>query len=145
VNRLKVLAVLLVLAAAFAIIAYAVNDWRIRNVGVVKAVGVGVYWDSACTVPVTEIQWGNMSLGEAKNTMVYVRNNGNVNITLSINTTAWNPPEAADYLTLSWDWNPAAVLKPGEVAPLTFTLTKDLRIPAFQDFSFEIWVAGVSV
>ena len=53
-----------------------------------------------------------------KNVTVFVRSEGNTAITLSMNTTNWNPPNASDFITLSWDYG-GQVIDPNEVVGAT--------------------------
>ena len=39
----------------------------ISNMGYVKAIGVGVYWDQNCTNAVSAIDWGILEPGSTKN------------------------------------------------------------------------------
>lgn len=73
----------------------------ISSVGNIKAVGVGVYSDSGCTIPVSYIDWGFLEPGSSKQFTVYVKNEGNVPIRLSMEVDNWNPSSASNYLTLS--------------------------------------------
>jgi hypothetical protein len=144
VRKIVLLAVVVGVAAA-SLIAYAlVASWLIRNVGVVKAVGVGVYWDEACTQPCSEINWGNLTLGESKTVTLFVHNEGNVPITLNMHTENWNPPTAAEHLTLTWNYS-GEVLQPKQTVSLCFTLSVDSQALSFSSFSFEIWVVAGSV
>ena len=128
--------------AAASVIVYALfSSWVVRNVGVVKAVGVAVYWDADCTKPVSEIDWGNLSLGESKAEILFVRNEGNVPITLNMHTEKWSPPEAAEHLTLTWNYS-GETLQPWDLVPVAFTLSVDYQAFSFSSFSFEIWVVA---
>jgi hypothetical protein len=144
VRKIVLLAVVVGVAAA-SLIAYALMaSWLVRNVGVVKAVGVAVYWDADCTRPCSEINWGNLTLGETKNVTVYVRNEGNVPISLNMHTENWSPPTAAEHLTLTWNYS-GEVLQPKQTVSLCFTLSVDSQAFGFSSFSFEIWVVAESV
>ncbi len=63
----------------------------IPSSGLVVAVNVGVFSDSACTLNVTMIDWGTVYPGESVTRLVYVKNGGNVPLTLTLNTIGWNP------------------------------------------------------
>jgi hypothetical protein len=76
---------------------------RISNTGNLKAIGVGVCWDSSCTSAVSSIDWGALEPGVTKNFTIYVRNEGNVQVMLSMTTSNWNPASASSYITLSWN------------------------------------------
>jgi hypothetical protein len=62
----------------------------IPSTGLVVAVNVGVYSDAACTLNLTSIDWGNVYPGGSVSRTIYAKNTGNVPITLSRATIAWN-------------------------------------------------------
>lgn len=109
--------------------------------GAVKAIGVGVYWDSNCSSGVSSIDWGNIEPGTLKNTTVYIRNEGNAAMTLSLNTTNWNPSNASSYIGLSWNFNGQAIA-PGDVIQVTLTLSVSSSITGISSFSFDIVITG---
>jgi hypothetical protein len=75
------------------------------NTGHVIALGVDVYQDSGLTMELTDIAWGYLAAGDAKNYTCYVFNSGNAPINLSLYTDAWQPPAAGDFLWLTWYGN----------------------------------------
>lgn len=113
----------------------------IPNTGNVKAVGVGVYSDSACSQQVSIIQWGTLDAGETKNVPVYVRNEGNVNLTLSMTTNNWNPQEASSYITLNWNRG-GHKLTPGSSVQAVLTLIVSSTVTGVTNFSFDIIITG---
>jgi len=72
-------------------------------------VKIGVYTDSSCVTAVTEIDWGTLMPGDAAKRLVYIRNEGDVPVVLYINAENWNPPEAANYMTLDWNYAGAEI------------------------------------
>ena len=114
----------------------------ISNTGNVKAVGVGVYWDSGCSQEVSLIEWGSLDPGETSSVTVYVRNEGNVAVTLNMSTENWDPPEASSYITLSWDYS-GQTLEPGESIQVTLTLSISSDVQNVTAFDFDIVIAVV--
>jgi len=114
----------------------------ISNVGAVKAIGVGVYKDQACTSMVTSIDWETIEPGSNVNKTYYIRNEGNSASTLSLQTSNWKPSEAADYIQLIWDYGgqPIAV---GEVVRVTSTLSVLSSIQNITSFSFVITISAI--
>ena len=91
------------------------------------------------------IDWGSLDVGDAVDKVVVIRNVGNYGVTLSLNTTNWDPVRAADYIHLSWDYD-GSVLYPGSLLMVTLTLTVDSNIPrarARNDFSFDTIISGI--
>jgi hypothetical protein len=116
---------------------------RIGNNGLVdvKAVGVGVYWNSGCTDNVTSIDWGSLEPGEAVDRTVYIKNNGNVRVALSMATENWNPSSASDHITLTWNREAYELPADGVIqAVLTLTISSDIENTT--GFSFDIIITG---
>ncbi len=137
----KLLAVFL-LFVSLAVVAFSFiqSFVRIRNQGIVKVVGVGVFWDSACVSPVSFIDWGFVEPGSVNSIVVYVRNEGNVAAAISLATDNWNPSNASDFLTLSWNYD-GKQLNPQEVVPVTLTLTVSSGVQGIISFSFDIIIS----
>ncbi|MGB9923352.1 MAG: hypothetical protein ACPLEW_11130 [Pseudothermotoga sp.] len=121
----------------FAILQYSV---RINNQGTVKALGVGVYWDQNCTNEVTLIDWGMVEPGSINTVTVYVRNEGNTAANISMTTENWNPSNASNYLTLSWNYN-GQQLNPSEVVQITLSLAVSSNVQGIENFSFDITIS----
>lgn len=113
----------------------------ISNVGAVKAIGVGVYWDQACTNTVTSISWGMIEPGSAVNKTCYIQNEGNSASTLSLQTSNWNPSNATEYIDLIWDYG-GQPINPDEVVRVTFTLSVLSSIQNITNFSFDITISA---
>jgi len=113
----------------------------VSNAGTVKAIGVGVYWNNECTDPLSSIDWGILEPGSSKNVTCYIRNEGNSVSTLSMYASNWNPSNASDYLTLSWDYGGQSI-NPEDVAQVTFKLSVDASIDGITSFSFDITIVG---
>jgi hypothetical protein len=113
----------------------------IPSAGLVVAVNVGVYSDSACTLNLTSIDWGSVYPGGSVSRTIYVKNTGNVPITLTMTTTAWNPASAAGQITVTWD-KENATLNPGQSTSATLTLTVSPSISGVTSFSMNIVITG---
>jgi hypothetical protein len=114
---------------------------RIVGRGAVKAVGVGVFWDVNCTNVVTEIDWGLVEPGSHVNATIYLKNEGNAPITLSLDTENWNPSNASDYITLSWSYA-GQTMNPGTVININLILMVSSNITGITNFSFDIIITG---
>jgi hypothetical protein len=137
----KPLAVLLSIVALTVLASgFTHSSVRIRGSGTVKAVGVGVFWDSNCTNPVSFIDWGMVEPGSMNNVTVYVRNEGNVAANISLATENWNPSSASDYLALSWNYD-GRQLNLQEVVPITLNLTVSSSVHGIESFSFDIVIS----
>lgn len=111
----------------------------IHTVCTIKTVGVGVYWDSGCTNRCATIDWGSLYPASNKSVTVYIRNEGNVNSTLSITTASWSPSGANNTITFSNNYD-GRVLQPNGVVQVLFTLSISPSITGINQFSFDIVV-----
>jgi hypothetical protein len=135
-------AILIAALFTLALAAYAIlqSSVRINNQGTVKALGVGVYWDSNCTNPVSLINWGTVEPGSTNNVTVYVRNEGNTAANISMTTENWNPLNAPNYLTLNWNYN-GQQLNPSETVQITLSLNVSSSVQGIENFSFDIIIS----
>ena len=74
------------------------------SAGSIKGVGVGIYSDVNCTKMMSSINWGMLDPGSSKTCTMYVRNEGNTPITLIKTQQNWTPSNAANYITLTWNY-----------------------------------------
>jgi hypothetical protein len=135
--------VLVVLSAGIlgvALSAVQVNR-TISNIGSIKGVGVGVYWNRACTNRTSSANWGVIDPGTSKTLTVYVKNEGNAATTLSMATQNWNPSTASSYLTLSWNYT-GQTLSVNQVLQIRLTLTVSSTISGITSFSFDIIITA---
>ena len=113
----------------------------LSNLGSVKAMGVGVYWDSECSSRVASINWGMVEPGSTSDVTIYVKNEGNAAETLSSTTENWRPPIASTYMSLSWDYG-GQVVEVGEVVQVTLSLSVSETIDGITSFGFDIIIIG---
>jgi hypothetical protein len=113
----------------------------ISSIGTFKAIGIGVYWDDDSTSRVNEIKWGFLTPGSQKSFTVYICNEGNTPLTLSISASNWNPPIASNYLTLTWS-HTGQTVKAGTTIPLTLTLSVSESVTGISSFNFDITAVG---
>ena len=101
-----------------------------------------MYWDENCSRPVTVITWGVIDLGSAKNVTIYVRNEGNVPATISLQTENWEPVSAANHMSLIWDYN-NELINPNERFKICLTLVVSADLRDITGFSFDIIISTV--
>ncbi|MEM2995110.1 MAG: hypothetical protein QXI91_03725 [Candidatus Bathyarchaeia archaeon] len=114
---------------------------RVPNYGYLKAAGVGVYWDEACKNNVTSIDWGFLSPGTQVNREVWIRNTGNTRIKLNMTMENWNPAQAENYITLSWNCE-GQVLDAANSIKAVLTLSVSTQID-IDEFAFDIIITGI--
>lgn len=146
--RRKLSRVSLVLALAVMLLVVLILHFRdvsLLNVSSVEAVGgIGVYWDENCTMPVSSISWGNLSLGQEKSVIVYVRNDGNETLFLTEVALNWSPVQASQYLNFSWDITKRELPAGGTVS-VAQTLQVFMNTTGISAFSFTITFYGEKI
>lgn len=111
------------------------------NLGTVKAMGVGVYWDSDCSNTVTSVNWGTVAPGSTNDVTVFIKNEGDAAETLSSTAENWNPSTASAYMSLSWDYAGQVIVVDG-VIEVTLSLSISDVIEGITSFSFDIIIIG---
>jgi len=117
------------------------TNTTISSGGYVKAVGFGIYWDVSLTDRVSFIDWGVLEPGSTKNIVIYIRNEGNSPMNLSMSTLNWNPSAAPSYITLMWDYLNQTI-NANQTVQVTLTLRVDPKITGITNFSFDIVIMG---
>jgi hypothetical protein len=117
------------------------TNTKISNQGALKAVGVGVYLDSGLTNKVSSIDWGILEPGLNVNKTVYIRNEGNAAAKLSLTTSNWNPSNASNYLTLTWNYG-GQTLNVNEAIQVKLTLSASSSVTGITNFSFDITITA---
>jgi hypothetical protein len=113
----------------------------VPNAGLVKGIGVGVYWNPACSNRTSSINWGLLDPGSSKTVTVYVRNEGNAAATLSEAVQNWNPSTASSYMTLSWNYA-GQTLSVNQVLQTKLTLVVSTTASGITNFSFDITITA---
>jgi hypothetical protein len=113
----------------------------ISNVGSLKTIGIGAYWDENLTNRVNQINWGLLEPGGQKSFSIYLHNEGNSAVTLIRSLSNWNPSAATTYLTLNWNYN-GQTIEAGKNLQVTLTLSVNTDIIGITNFSFDITVVG---
>jgi len=116
----------------------------IGTTGRVVTIDVDVYWESGCVNKVSSINWGELAPGDSEVVTVYVKNTGNVPMTLEMSTDEWLPLAAQMYIDLQWDYS-GGQIQPDGVVQVTLTLTVSAIIDGIADFSFDIVITGTEV
>lgn len=113
----------------------------VPSTGIITAVNVGVYSDSACTQNLTAIDWGTIAPGNSAYRIVYVKNIGNTLITLGMTKNTWTPSTADGPITLTWD-KESATLAPATWTAANLTLSVSSSISGITNFSVNIVISG---
>ncbi len=119
---LVVVVITIVISAAVSILLQRTTNLSVPSFGTIKTLGVEAYWDIDCENKTEEVKWGEILIGSSENVTFYVRSISNVEATLYLNATNWEPSNLSDYMNLSWNYNGTTV-HPGEIIQVTLTLS----------------------
>ena len=139
-----VLAIVFVCGLFVGAVSFAIYQWatQVRNVGIIRVIGVEVYRDEALTEILEIIEWGFIDPRENKTFPTWIKNTGNDAQKLTMWTENWNPRNGSDWISLTWNYESSWIPSRDSI-PVLFTLSVDANITGITNFSFEIWVKGV--
>jgi hypothetical protein len=109
--------------------------------GTIETLNVGVFRDSACTQSLSTLNWGTLRPGTSANRTIYVKNTGNVPVTLNMTLTSWNPSAAASYITLTWN-RQGTILSQGNSISALLVLSVSANVNGFTSFACTTFIAG---
>ena len=101
------------------------------------AIEIDVYSDSACTKKVTDIRWREIEAGNKKYRTIFVKNQGDIGVVLSLLTENWSPSNSEEYMDLKWNYDGSSIAV-GEVKRITLSLKVDASCPEINEFNFRI-------
>jgi len=84
---------------------------------------------------------GTISPGGYATITFYVKNNGNINLTLSLYTTNWNPTNANGPITVTWNLE-GTVLLVNQSSAATLTVSVSPDIEGITTFSLDAVITG---
>jgi hypothetical protein len=102
---------------------------------------INVYSDSACTQSLSSVTWGSINVGDSVNKVIYIKNSGDSEVTLSLVTDSWSPSTASQYMSLTWNYNGNSIA-PNSVVQIVLTLSVSSTISGINNFSFNITILG---
>lgn len=130
-----------VLVLTTSVVALLESYRTIPNSGTVETVNVSVYQDSLCTQPLSSITWGMVKPGSSSAKVIYVKNEGNTALTLSMVTNSWSPSGASAYITVTWN-REGAVLSAGKSVQANVTLAVSQSVAGITNFGFNMVIKG---
>lgn len=111
------------------------------SIQIQTSTGIEIYQDSGCTTSLNSVSWGTLVPGESQEYAIYVRNEGNTPITLSLDTSDWMPSTASQYLSLSWNYNNQEISE-DQIVQIRLTLDVDSNISGVDNFGFKIVIVA---
>ena len=137
----EALVIAIIIASAQLIYGALTTVTTIGNTGVIASANLRIYWEEQCISSVINIPWGYMNPGENKSVTVYVKNIGTVPLTLSMETSNWQPTNASTFFTLTWNYL-GNNIESNTVASVTLYLSVSKDIQGISDFQFQITITG---
>ncbi len=108
----------------------------------VKTVNCAVYFDSAGTQPVTQINWGSLSPDSAVNQTVYLKNTGNTACNFTISTANFNPSNAGTWISLTYDLKGAINVPANSIVPCVLTESISASIVNVTNYTYDIVITA---
>jgi protein-S-isoprenylcysteine O-methyltransferase Ste14 len=139
----KVLAAALAITIVVAALVILSFVYTIHNTGYIKATGIGVFVDPACTQTLSSINWGTLYPGNTVGTVAYVKNIQTTNVTMKLTTSGWSPSNAPTYITCTWNYTGVA-LQPSAVLLVQFKLAIASNVTGIGTFSFDMNINATS-
>ena len=104
-------------------------------------IDIEIYANSACTQLMSTIDWGEIEAGGSSVTQLYVKNNGDTAVVLSLDSENWSSTTAMNNMNLSWNYD-GSNIQPGQVKTVKITLTVDIDCPELSNFGFDVIIIG---
>lgn len=111
------------------------------TVNIVSTPNLAIFSDSQCTQSLNTIDWGSITPGTQVTKTIYVKNTGNVPLTLTMSPSSWNPSAASNYMSLTWD-KQSSTLAVGQSTSAVLTLTVASTISGITTFAVNIVITG---
>jgi hypothetical protein len=150
--RKKILYQMAIITLALACLALILTAYAAVNVTttltssgtITTSSNIGLYSDSACTMPLTNIDWGTLAPGGSVIKTVYMKNTqGIAALALSMTPTNWNPTNANGPLTITWN-KEETILASGQSTAATITLAVASSTTSITSFSVQIAITGTA-
>lgn len=111
---------------------------------VITSANLGIYSNSACTTPLSSINWGTLTLGGNTTQMVYLKNTSSgLSLALNMTTSNWTPASANGPITLTWN-KEGTRLNPGQSVAANLTLAVSSSIIDISSFNTQITITGTN-
>ena len=98
---------------------------------------IGVFSDPECTQVLSSVDWGQITSGEYSNVLIYIKNIGDTDVVLSLNTENWSSTDAEYHMSLSWNYE-GTLIQPGQVSAITLKLNVSADCPEMTGFWFDV-------
>ena len=89
----------------------------------------------------SSLTWGEIEAGKSSTLRIYVKNNGDASVVLSLATDNWNSKDSKDNMSLSWDYT-GSKIQPNEVRAINLILNVNPDCPELSSFGFDVIIIG---
>ena len=142
-GRWQTLTILLAMLLSISILLSLQTATHTSTVSAIQTAGtLKAYWDPNCTTQATQIDWGNISLGQTKNTRLYIRNEASTPAYILASDNSWNPTNAQNYIQFSLDIQ-GQKIQAGEVKNATCSLTVSWETTSISTFNFNVLIKAL--
>ncbi len=111
------------------------------TVMIVSSPDLDIFSDNQCTQTLSSFDWGSIEPGASVTKTIYIKNTGDVPLTLAMVTSGWSPSVAENFMELTWN-REDSVLAVGQTISTVLTLKVDSAISDITDFSVNIVISG---
>lgn len=128
-NKKIILAIGILLLLSIGIAYLLSSSFNIYNKATIKTIGL--------ESDTTSIDWGMLTPGENKSITINLKNIGNIPVMLTYNTSNWNPSNASQYISLTWNYSNTP-LQPDIWYPIELTIHVSPNIIGIETFTFDL-------
>lgn len=131
-----------VVTAAALITSYLVLSYMITipTTGIIASADIKIYATPSTSIPLTSIDWGIVYPNSSVTKILYIKNVGTLNITISIYADNFNPPEFM-VMTVSSNVTQEILWHPQDIKPVAVTLSAPSNVPS-ETFTFDLIVTS---
>jgi len=139
-----VLLIFMLMFSVFSAVALAIQQWieTITCTGQITSVGVKFYSDASAIQQITAINWGVVQPSTTTNKVYYMKNTGNVPENVTMTVTGWNPSNANQYISCTWNMTQGQSIVLNRIYPVKFSLIVNQNTDTITAFGFNIVVVG---
>ena len=111
------------------------------TVTIISSPNIAVFSNSQCTQTLSSVDWGSITPGESVSKTIYIKNTGDVPLTLTMSPEDWSPSAASNSMDLTWN-KQSSTLAVGQTTSAVLTLSVDSDITGITTFSVNIVIVG---
>ena len=135
---ISILITSVLISTSFAVLS---TEKTVHGSGSIKGVGLGIYADQQCQIEAAAIPFGVLEPGSNKDFTLYLRNEGNTDLTLYMTTQNWIPIEATEHMTVTWN-REGYQISQDQVISFVITLNVSPNIQDIDTFDLDISIHG---